>query len=295
MKKALSIAFLLVFGTIWSQNNEFSFDSVQHVFWKISHPKSKNVSYLFGTLHAIEKDLFILPKSVEKKIARADVFYLELSDFENEKQALELSIMENGRMTDYLSKPQRDSVYTYCQTLWNMDSTQFENTFGRFKPVVFSQLDLSKNLSNTISVDRVLYQIAVDKKVKNAGLETIREQLSYFDDLSDEMQVNLIMQNVRNQPNSLEEWYNMQALYLNQSLSELMTMMDGGESLSEFTNTVLIEERNRKWVSFLEPELLQNNLFIAVGAGHLPSKTGLLSLLTDKGYLVEPIDIQIKK
>ena len=295
MKKWLTLTFLLFFGTFWSQNGAVNTDSIHHLFWKITRPDSKHVSYLFGTVHAINKDKFSIPKSVEKKIAKVDELYLELSDYAEQNKALELSMMRAGRMTDYLSKDQRDSVYMFCEKVLGMDSAQFENTFGKLKPVVFSQLEMSKNMANTTSVDRLLYEIALSKNVRVNGLETIQEQISYFDELSDELQVELIMQSVRNSGSSLAEWQKMEELYLDENLSGILGMMESDNPIANFTKSVLIDERNQKWINLLENRLLEKDLFLAVGAGHLPSAFGLLSLLINKGFTIEPVEIQIKK
>ena len=51
----------------------------------------------------------------------------------------------------------------------------------------------------------------------------------------------------------------------------------------------LLKNRNEKWLQKL-PKLMQNkSLFIAVGAGHLVGKDGLISRLKAMGYIVNPL------
>ncbi|WP_233874603.1 TraB/GumN family protein [Paraburkholderia adhaesiva] len=51
---------------------------------------------------------------------------------------------------------------------------------------------------------------------------------------------------------------------------------------------IMIEERNRAWMTPLQRYLDQGNAVVLVGAGHLPSPAGLIRLLTLAGYRVEP-------
>ena len=47
---------------------------------------------------------------------------------------------------------------------------------------------------------------------------------------------------------------------------------------------LLFAERNRRWERALSSRLEEGGLFVAVGAGHMPGRDGLLSLLHTRGY-----------
>jgi uncharacterized protein YbaP (TraB family) len=50
-----------------------------------------------------------------------------------------------------------------------------------------------------------------------------------------------------------------------------------------------MKTRNNKWIAQI-PEMMQNqSLFIAVGAGHLIGKDGLIKSLKAQGYNVKPL------
>jgi len=53
--------------------------------------------------------------------------------------------------------------------------------------------------------------------------------------------------------------------------------------------------RNRNWVAKLKDLLPKKSMVIAVGAGHLPGKNGVINLLKKEGYQVTPIDNKITK
>ena len=52
---------------------------------------------------------------------------------------------------------------------------------------------------------------------------------------------------------------------------------------------VLLDNRNKNWVDQLKKILPANNIFIAVGAGHLVGEKGLISLLRKAGYTLRPL------
>jgi uncharacterized protein YbaP (TraB family) len=52
---------------------------------------------------------------------------------------------------------------------------------------------------------------------------------------------------------------------------------------------VLLDDRNKNWVNQLKDILKKENVFIAVGCGHLVGDKGLISLLKKEGYTVKPL------
>lgn len=51
----------------------------------------------------------------------------------------------------------------------------------------------------------------------------------------------------------------------------------------------MLDNRNLEWIKILVPLLQEETNFIVVGAGHLPGKKGLISLLKKNGYQVDAI------
>ena len=51
----------------------------------------------------------------------------------------------------------------------------------------------------------------------------------------------------------------------------------------------LIYDRNRSWVEKLDKMIPERAALVCVGAGHLPGDQGLLQLLRNRGYTVEPM------
>ena len=69
-------------------------------------------------------------------------------------------------------------------------------------------------------------------------------------------------------------------------LEEITLKPDIG--LSSFTD-ILLFNRNQKWVEKLDGLLPGRSMLVAVGAGHLPGKKGVINLLREAGYTVTPV------
>jgi uncharacterized protein YbaP (TraB family) len=52
---------------------------------------------------------------------------------------------------------------------------------------------------------------------------------------------------------------------------------------------LLLENRNKDWIPKIEELVKAQSTFIAVGSGHLGSETGVIQLLRNAGYTVEPV------
>ena len=48
-------------------------------------------------------------------------------------------------------------------------------------------------------------------------------------------------------------------------------------------------DRNRKWMEKITMTLPVQRVLVAVGAAHLVGKDGLINLLRERGYTVEPV------
>ncbi len=78
--------------------------------------------------------------------------------------------------------------------------------------------------------------------------------------------------------------------YKEQRMGELESLMKNEEFGMESNQDILLDNRNRNWVGQLKTIMKQAAVFVAVGAGHLPGKTGLIALLRKEGYTLRPVE-----
>jgi uncharacterized protein YbaP (TraB family) len=81
---------------------------------------------------------------------------------------------------------------------------------------------------------------------------------------------------------------------LQRNLCALLAINDAAMQTADRQQAVelqdkLIVRRNRLMAERLQPYLQEGNVFVAVGALHLPGEAGLLNLLQQRGYTVRVI------
>ena len=87
------------------------------------------------------------------------------------------------------------------------------------------------------------------------------------------------------QSSALVEAYMSQDL---NAIEKVMTDPEIGGDDAEAMDAV-IYDRNRRWAVKLAKMMPERACLVCVGAGHLPGSQGLLQLLRDRGYTVEPM------
>lgn len=86
----------------------------------------------------------------------------------------------------------------------------------------------------------------------------------------------------------------MTQAYMKQDLDELLAITE--EKVNNACDSTpeemdaLIYCRNADWARQLPAIMKQSPTLVVVGAGHLPGQRGLLKLLQEQGYTVEPMN-----
>ena len=130
------------------------------------------------------------------------------------------------------------------------------------------------------------------------GLETVEEQMAFFDTLPAELQ-DLILRDALARydeaPNAIDElvraWRTGDAASLECFSREGVEALPGLDDFYE----ILLDGRNRAWISRLDMLLeseshAESHILFAVGALHLYGEQGLPAQLRRAGYRVEPVD-----
>ena len=260
------------------------------LLWKISKAGSDQVSYLYGTFHLLCKEDVLIGKPVDDAIVAADEVYFELDlddpstmlsamFFINMKNDTTLSQLLTANELKRLSAFYRDTIGTPI------------TMFQRMKPALLEAFLYPSmlNCKNSSGVEQeLLVKVSAAKKTV-LGLETIQDQTSVFDKIPYGVQAKSLLKSVDSFATSKAKFAEMVTNYKAQRLDLLSDALDvDTEGLAAYLDELLYQ-RNRNWVKKLSPILPSKNLFIAVGAGHLPGDQGLIDLLRREGFTVEPM------
>jgi len=286
-----TFSFLFIYQFSFSQDvDSFPFKK-SSLLWKIEGNGAKT-SYLFGTMHLIEKEFFIFPTSLQKKISNSEQVILELGSLPKNEEALKWVTLSNGTLFDYFNPEQTDSLLKWAEKNLFMKPEVFKTSMEKMKPFVLLQLATQMQfMGKTESYEISIFSITDKNKIPTIGLETIAQQMGYFDSLTPQQQTEMVMEGIRNKDESFQKIKEMQLVYQKQEIDLLYQLIQNeGGVISEAQSTFL-DDRNKAWIPKITQFITDKKSFIAVGAGHLGGPNGIIRLLQTQGYQVTPIKL----
>ncbi|MBQ1485832.1 MAG: TraB/GumN family protein [Muribaculaceae bacterium] len=273
------------------------------LLWKVTGNGLGRPSYILGTHHMAPSTMIDQIKGMNEAIAGCDIVVGEV-----EKDSL-MSPEVQARMAQAMVAP-LDS--TLDKVLTPADYGIVEKVFNKYFGTLGMKLKQVNNLKpSAISTQmqamqaikyfpnfdaNSLIDVMVQTRANEAGrpsvgLESVDEQINLLFNGSIANQAKGLVEACKQ-----DEFFQVQSAaladaYLAQDLDKLLAVMTdatmGGDSEEEME--VLIYSRNRSWAEKLKVIMPERACLVCVGAGHLPGEQGLLQLLRNAGYTVEPM------
>ncbi len=259
------------------------------LLWKIEGKKVKKDSYIFGTVHLIYKEKFYFPDQLVNLVKNSDQVVLEIGNV-NQMEVMQHLLLEKGTIFDFFTPEQADSVIVWAAAKLEMEPEQFKLAFSKMKPFALVQMASQKEIITEIeSYDLTIQAIANGQKIPVVGLETVAQQIALFDNMDSLQQRDMVMDMVRNENTDTSSFDTLFEYYLKQNVDEMYQyIVNEGGSLMESPEE-LLDKRNHNWIPQIEALIKKKKTFIAVGAGHLGGKEGVLRLLEKQGYILTPV------
>ena len=307
MKYAFILALLLVFSNFsCSQSGDKSESGKRKnlptleegtdnsLLWMVTKDGTKDTSFVFGTMHIIQKEHFFFPDLLEEVISASDLVVLEIGEeMNNPLAAMNLLRLEEGKsMFDFFNEAQIDSLLEWAQSEMGLNEDMFRASFGQMKPfVIVSAASAGDMLEDSESYERTIMDIQSEEKIKLEGLETLEEQMSIFDDLTDEEQAQMVMEAIKEGPEADKELQDMMRLYTEQDIDGMYAMIHEESDAIADREAEFLYDRNEKWIPKMEGMMKDKRVFFAVGAAHLGGDKGVLTLLRKEGFNVTSIKL----
>ena len=281
--KSIAIcALTLVSFTIFAQDNK-------SLLWQISGKGLEKPSYVFGTIHMICQEDYIMTETIQNTLKNVDAFYAEI-DFSNPENMaiLQQSMMSETPLSQRLNNEQYQKLQQLLKEVVDLDITQFEHltdaaivsmvTFKSFPCTDFKMYEME------------LLQTAAAAEKKMGGLETAAEQMEI---LGKSLGIDAVFEMLNDlKKDGFKSTKEMVALYTNQDVQGLYDYMKKSSYMTDEVYNEMLTKRNHNWINEM-PALMKNqSVFFAVGAAHLSGNNGVLKLLKDNGYTVKPVNIQ---
>ena len=295
----MNIPRLLTAGLLMAVLPAQAQNTANSLLWRISGNGMAKPSYLFGTIHLQAKKLFNFPDSLYTAIDNTDVFALEINpdsmnsgisaymtkvmDDAEKKEQQKLDKKPDRKLKELLTREELKTLREYMPENSGIDPEELT-----VKQVYMMKDKLSKHKARKDDMptfmDAYLFTIARDKDKMMSGLEHLSDQINLMDSMDmsgvdPEKMVAFFKQGETAEDKLVE-------FYMNRDLESLQKF---SQILPEKQERVMLRNRNKIMLRSMDSIMQLHSLFCAVGALHLPGRQGLISLLKEEGYTVEPV------
>lgn len=300
MKKLVASFLILFLATgVSAQQKQVEYAATPNsLLWEVSGKHLKEPSYLFGTYHLAGRQFLDTLPGVRLTFTRARTVVGEFVFKDELKLAMEMMpfmVMKSDKLNKLLSTEEYQEVDDYLRRAAGMQLSMF-NTM---KPSVV-QVTLLNTMSpvkpapDDPAVDKYFQQEALKQNKEIIGLETIDEQAQILFGMPLQRQKELLLKTVRESDRVLSQARELFEYYKAQNLEALeKSFVDDTTDYKPEEMDVLLKNRNVNWMKKLPAIMAKQSAFIAVGAGHLVSETGLIALLRKSGYTVRPVNTKL--
>lgn len=264
------------------------------LLWEVTGNDLDEPSYVFGTIHLIDRVSFFYPKMLKPSLNSTEriVFEIDIEDMmdlSSQMGLLTQAFMADGQtIQDLLTEDEYSELKAFFDEL-GLPLFFFE----RLKPMFLTILtsmdgDLNEMKNSTTSYEFELMALAEEYGLEILGLETMEYQIGLFDSIPYEKQADMLMESIRTQTGESDQLEKLTRIYVDENIEAMVSTISDDDQLGEY-EYLLVQQRNKNWIPIMEEMMASEPTFFAVGAGHLAGKEGVLRLLKDKGYTLKPL------
>ena len=273
------------------------------ILWKVSGNGLGRPSYIMGTYHFAPSSMMDKIPGMEQALEGCDIV---VGEIESEEMMSQESQMAMAQAMVAPPDSTLDKLFT------SEEYAIVEKVFNKYFGIMGVKMEQMKSLKpSAISMQMQAMQAMkylpnfnandlIDMAVQNranemgrpsVGLESVEEQIDLLFNAPLTEQAKGLLDACKKdelfmvQSSALVEAYMAQDL---DKIEKIMTDPEIGGDDAEAMDA-LIYERNRNWVEKLVKMIPERACLVCVGAGHLPGDQGLLQLLRNRGYTVEPM------
>lgn len=267
------------------------------VFWKIEY--DGKTSWLFGTMHAPSPVFENMPEPVKTALAASEIFFSEIEpDGGNQREVMRKMLLPETETLQLKIGEQRfKRLKSLTDKFIPPPSSEQLNRYKVWAAALY--IAWPRKSADSLPVDILLYEKAKAVGCRTAGIESPDEQTDLLDAFTEIEQMQLLEEALEEGESNYKLLNKLMDKYVAQDLSGmadeffLKNSCYSPEFKEKFINILLVR-RNSLFLERLLPEIRKNNVFIAVGAGHLIGKEGLVSLLEREGCRVTPVKIVLE-
>jgi uncharacterized protein YbaP (TraB family) len=289
MTRIGALTFTLLWWLPFSGKSQSAYPSI---LWEISGNGLRKPSYLFGSMHISNKEVFHLSDSFYMAIKGCDVVALEVDP--NEWQPDMFRLEEAQRAQHSYAYAATDANYLSENDLRELGYTEQLIAALREEPfemngLLYRTTAPMANFQEDTYLDLYIYQTGRRLGKQGAGVE------NYLQSEKISIEATLAELKEKRERKAFPEGETaftistkMQEAYRRGDLS-LMDSLDQLLSSSKAFTEKFLYDRNVIQANSIDSILRHKSLFVAVGAAHLPGSKGVIEILRKKGFTLRPV------
>ncbi|MCB2083436.1 MAG: TraB/GumN family protein [Sphingomonadaceae bacterium] len=258
--------------------------------FEVSNPDGQLEGWLFGTIHSLPDGTRWLTDELEGVSQRAEVLVVEIDGLADDPAIPRIyrQLAASKHPVPLTARVSEDRQAALADLLDKADASSSD----------FANVDswaVALQLANAVSigkaengVDRLLIAKFTGREI--IELEGAAYQLGIFEALDEKEQRDLlasVIDESREGPSKLRQQVRD---WRQGRLDQLVKPGEAGLLDDPELRQVLLVDRNLRWVEKLRAAMDEEGpMLVAVGAGHLPGRDGLVTLLEQAGYSVRRI------
>lgn len=271
--------------------NEAVAEETGPALWKVADEDT--TIYLFGTVHALPKDVDWFKGDISEALTSSDTVVTEILMDETvgprmQKLVMTTGIMPPGKTLRSLLDEEQKATFETAMGKIGMPAGAFDQFEPWYAAMMLTMLPLlQQGYSPDSGVEQVLMNKA-DGKGREA-LETIEFQLGVFDNLPMDTQLSFLIETAGSIDDVKPMLDKMVAEWLEGDAETLAQLMNEGLTDKTLAESLLYA-RNRTWASWIDERLDEpGTVFVAVGAGHLAGEQSVQDILEEGGLTIHRV------
>ncbi|MDR6831892.1 MULTISPECIES: TraB/GumN family protein [unclassified Sphingopyxis] len=245
--------------------------------------------YLFGTVHVLKPGLSWFDEAVKTAFDKSDEMMLELVMPEDQaavaKTMMPLAMDTTGKTIPSRLTADELKAYQAAMVSVGVPANAFDSFEPWFPAMTLSVLPLTKlGYDPEQGAEKLLTKFAKDSSKPVSGLETLEEQLGFFDKLPETQQVAFLNSVVKDMDKLGPMLDRMVVLWAKGDPDGLAVAMNESMAATPELATMLLYDRNQRWADQIKTRMDKpGTVFIAVGAGHLAGEKSVQDYLKARG------------